>query len=227
MLRVFDFPEEKTVWKKEFPAPSKVTLIKNEEIAVLEPNGNFQILKIADGTTVLQSAVQHNNRISQIFVRRSPERYFLMTHARDPKFSIQGLRPDNPLVNGNVYGFDRKTGNKIWKTKIEHQAFAQSQPDDLPVLIFCSNAFPTTRRSGFSRGLQFNINVLDSRNGRVIYENRMNQPSGSFRLKVDPDEKTITITFSRSEVSLAITDKPLDPPATFENKTETPKPEPK
>ncbi|MCH7685397.1 MAG: PQQ-binding-like beta-propeller repeat protein [Planctomycetes bacterium] len=130
-------------------------------------------------------------------------------------------------MNGNVYGFDRNTGNKIWATKIEHQAFDHSQPGDLPVLIFCSNAYPTTRRGGFSRGLQFNINILDSRNGRVIYENRMNEPSGSFRLKVDPDEKTIKITFPRSVISLATTDKPLDPPATIENKTETNEPEPK
>ncbi|MCH7685398.1 MAG: PQQ-binding-like beta-propeller repeat protein, partial [Planctomycetes bacterium] len=97
LLWVFDFPEEKTVWRKEFAERSLVTLIKNEEIAVLEPNGNFQILKIADGTTLLQSAVQHNNRISQIFVHRSPERYFLLTYALDPKpfqFNIRGLRPE-------------------------------------------------------------------------------------------------------------------------------------
>jgi outer membrane protein assembly factor BamB len=229
-LRVFDFSEEKTVWRKEFAERALITLIKNEELAVLEPNGTFHILKIADGTTLLQSEVQRNNRISQIFVRRSPERYFLMTREIDPKpfeFNIQGLRPGNPLVNGYVYGFDRNTGKKIWVTKIEHQAFEHSQSDHLPVLIFCSNAYPTTRRGGFSRGLKFNINILDSRNGRMIYENRMSEPSGSFRLQEDPDEKTIKITFPRSEISLATTDKPLDPPATIDNKTETPEPESK
>ncbi|MCH7988644.1 MAG: PQQ-binding-like beta-propeller repeat protein [Planctomycetes bacterium] len=230
LLWVFDFLEEKTVWRKEFAAPSNVTLIKNEEIAVLEPNGNFQILKIADGTTVLQSEVQHHRRISQIFVHRSPERYILLINALDVKpfqFIMQGLRPGNPFVNGNVYGFDRNTGKKIWTTKIEHQAFAHSQPDHLPILIFYSNTYPTTRRGGFSRGLRFNINILDSRNGRMIYENQLNEPSGSFRLKVDPDEQTIKITFPRSVISLATTDKPLDPPATIDTKTETPEPKSK
>jgi len=158
-----------------------------------------------------------------LLVRRTSDLYVLLTHAQDPKpftFKIQRIRPDNFLVNGNAFGFDRKTGKRIWATKIEHHAFEPAQPNNLPILVFCSYSFPTNRRDPFSRQMRFRVSILDTRNGDMFYDNYTKKPAAAFRLHANPEEETITVTFQRSFVSLATTDRPLKKPATLKNTTE-------
>jgi outer membrane protein assembly factor BamB len=219
VLAWVDLFQKQIVWQKHFDDDARVQMIEGEEIAVVEPKkGRFVVFALADGASRLKSRIEPDDGVGNFFVRRSKKRYVLMTHSpgnrNAGRFNAAVLNNFDQLVNGYVYGFDRKTGKKIWTTFVENQAVNLDQPDSVPVLIFACRRYEVLngRRIGV-QSQRLAVTILDTRNGRLVldYSGRLRSTS-PYQMNIDPVARKIELRFYELQVSLAMVDRPLDPP---------------
>jgi len=234
VLAWVDLFEKRIVWQKHFADDAKVELIEGDEIGVVEPKkGRFVVLKLADGAPRLDSPIESDDGVGNIFVRRSKTRYVLITNSPGSRnagrVNANVLNSYDQLVNGYAYGFDRKTGKKVWTTFVENQAVSLDQPDSLPVLVFACRRYEALngRRVGV-RTQKLAVTVVDTRNGRLLltYSGTV-RSSSPYQLNVDPTARKIELRFSGWRANLAMVDKPLDPPDTHVEPRPKERPQPK
>ena len=217
MLQKFDVWTGKNVWKKRVPPGSKAIAMERGEnaVAVLNPHqGNFAIFDADDGKLLIDVSIEPDGLIDSFLVLRSRDRYTLLTHSTPKQAKgVQVVSINNsPLVNGYVYGFDRKTGRKIWTTRVEDQSFDVSQPAGLPVLVFTARTYrPFQRAPAFNRN-QYSLAVIDKRNGRSIFREANEQSLSQFEVTADPAEKKMTVNFYRSSLQLNMINEPIASP---------------
>lgn len=211
-LSLYDVWSREVVWQRDFERDSKLDLIDLDEIAVLEPKGRFRVLNLADGRDRWDSMAEPSPGIEKIKVFRSPERYTLIANFPAPPVQngvrVQAIGTQSMPVNGYVYGFDAKTGKRQWMQIIERHAIDVGQPASLPVLTFTCQYSDYSGR-GYS---QFGILCLDQRNGKIVYEDRRDEPLNSAEPVADPDQKRLELRLYRSLVQLTFTDKAIIPP---------------
>ena len=82
VLAWVDLFEKRIVWQKHFADDARVEPIEGDEIGVVEPKkGRFVVLALADGARRLDSAIESDEGVGNIAVRRSKERYVLITNS--------------------------------------------------------------------------------------------------------------------------------------------------
>jgi outer membrane protein assembly factor BamB len=217
-LQKFDVWTGKTVWEKRVPPGSQAIAMQRGEnaVAVLNPHqGNLAIFDADDGRLLIDSAIEPDGQIDSFLVVRSRDRYVLLTHS-PPKqangVQVVAVDYNNPLVSGYVYGFDRKTGRKLWTTRVEDQAFDVNQPAGLPVLVFTARTYrPFQRVPAFNRQ-QYSLAVIDKRNGRSVFSETGVQSLSQFEVTADLAAKKMAVNFSRSSIHLRMTNEPLAEP---------------
>ena len=108
------------------------------------------------------------------------------------------------VINGDVFAFDRLTGELLWNRNVSDEAIDLQQPVDLPVLIFSSRITETiaNRRTANRTG----ILILDARNGKTVYEEDWEEPPSVFEVRTTRDYHRIILEFYRSMVMLEIED---------------------
>ncbi len=227
MLVVVDFPDRRVVqmidawdgshaWPaREFAGEARICLVDNEVAGVLEPNGRFLLIDLADGRALVDAKLPPQEDISEIHVFRSPEHTILVTNSAETtagNVRTQGLHPvaSARIVRGRVWGFDR-SGEPLWPEPVlvENQHLPLSQPSRLPVLTFACmvqervpNA-PTQTKTA--------VLFVDKRTGWKHAE-EFDTPTGSFHLVGDAEKKTVEMQLQRNTVTLKFTDQPLPPP---------------
>jgi outer membrane protein assembly factor BamB len=204
-LAAVDVLSGKTVWKHEFAAASKFDIVKDEEIAVLEPQGRLAILSIADGALHIDSPVAPDDALAQITVRRSAERYIVLTnHPHNNQNNVQTaiLGFDNRLINGMAYGFDRRTGEKVWATPIEQQAVELSQPEELPLLVFTVRTYRLFQQGQIRSRNQFSLAILDTNTGRIVHEHEGNEALAPFQIEADRRKELIDVNFYNAAIRI-------------------------
>ncbi|MBT6153826.1 MAG: PQQ-binding-like beta-propeller repeat protein [Planctomycetaceae bacterium] len=216
-LQKFDVWTGKNIWEKRVPPGSKAIAMQRGEnaVAVLNPHqGNFAIFDADDGKLLIDASIEADGRIDSFLVLRNRDRYTLLTHSTPKQANgVQVVSINNsPLVNGYVYGFDRKTGRKIWTTRVENQSFDVNQPAGLPVLVFTARTYrPFQRAPAFNRN-QYSLAVIDKRNGRSIFSEANEQSLSQFEVTADPAEKKMTVNFYRSSLHLNMINEPIASP---------------
>jgi outer membrane protein assembly factor BamB/tetratricopeptide (TPR) repeat protein len=203
VLSVCDVAAQRTLWQRDFAGNSAVAMIENDEVAVLEPGGDFTVLALADGAPVMKSKIEPENKLQQILVLRSRTHYVLI--CKEPTL-VLGLQQNMP-VDGNLHGFDRASGKKLWTTRVERQALDLNQPANLPVLTFAAQIIPAQRIAG--KTPRFSLMCIDKRNGRVVFnEEQANEPLYYIDYAADVEQHQLELKTFRSTVRLTFTDKP-------------------
>jgi outer membrane protein assembly factor BamB len=214
-----DLGTGKIIWKRDHHERAIVRVVRSENIALYDPTGRFLLLDLETGKPRVDSPIEIDAAVSQIYVLGSRDRFTLLTY--NPAVGPKGVRANaigynNPIVSGFAYGFDRASGKKIWTTKIEQQSLVRGQPQNVPFLVF------TVRRNQFNRGLggvRRNVNqnvvqILDKRNGKIVFEQSGTQTMFPYHLRVDNSKQTFNLDFSRLGVALRFDDKPLSKAST-------------
>ncbi len=225
-LELFDLWQQKTVWgPHEFHPEARYSLVGHEAIGVMEPSGRFALIRLADGSTLLDTALEPEPSLQGIYLSRLDGQYFLVAHCASRPGNP--TRPSQPLpgthsgrvASGRVYGFDAE-GKPLWKkpVEIEDQQFLLRQPSRLPVLTFASQVYHR-RPTG---GGRFHVSVLclDKRTGRVVCDEKFSNSTGMFHVSGDPEKKTVDIVTQRDRLTLTFTDKPI--PADGDQATKVP-----
>ncbi len=139
-LSLFDPWTQKAVWHRGFASGARFWLIDSTEIGVLEPAGRFAVLAVSDGRDVLKAQAEPLKKLEGIVVRRAAGRYVVITVSPTPEAtpSFDQTLPGDVAVGGGVYGFEARSGKRLWAARIPNQSFQIHQPRDLPVLAFFS-----------------------------------------------------------------------------------------
>ena len=214
-LSLLDALTSRPIWQKEFTSKAQIVLVGHDELAVLEPDGRFLIAGINGGTTRLRATVEADKSLDRIVVRRSRDRYVLLTHhlAQKKQRNIRILPPalNSPLINGFAYGFSRRTGRQIWKTRIDQQSLDPAQSPELPILVFTVRRYQLRPKAGRVHRNPYSIAVLDVRTGRFLYRREGTMSLAGFSLLVDRPHHTIDVKLYRSTIRLAFTDRLATP----------------
>ena len=209
-LALVDVRTGRTIWQKDVMTKAQVALVGYDEVAVLEPGGRFQITSIDDGTTRLEAMVAADSALDGIVVRRSRDRYVLLTHHpaknKKRKIRLSPLAYNNPLVNGFAYAFSRQTARQIWKTNIDQQSIDPAQSPELPILVLTVRRYQIIRRGGRAFRNPYSIAVLDVRTGQFLFRRASNVPLTGFDLDVNRAHRTIDLNLYRSTIRLAFVD---------------------
>ena len=159
VLGLFDPWLQKAVWpSRNFASGACVSVVGNEAVGVLEPDGHFVLVALADGRTIadVKLEVRPQLTLTDLVVMRMGDQYIVLAH--DNRILGNGnedqMQPAQgafcyPVRRARLYALDLK-GKPAWPAPVDvdHQQFLLSQPARLPVLLFAG--FHFNNRAGIS-----------------------------------------------------------------------------
>jgi outer membrane protein assembly factor BamB/tetratricopeptide (TPR) repeat protein len=221
---------EKEIELGVYPRGSKGTIVGGDSVAVYDVSGKFVVHSLADGSRLMQASVDADDRLNSILVQRSNEQYLLLTNHpgnQRPGENIQPALndpnqmdgPNNGLISGRIYAFDRKTGKSQWEKPavIDLHGYVASQGSELPVLIFARHVHQRQQ-------MKPSILCLDKRTGRGVYNSDdsdgISGQASSLDASADPEARTVTLQLPGQAIVLTFTDQPAKSTAPYQAKTE-------
>jgi outer membrane protein assembly factor BamB len=211
---------DETLWSFPFEPGAKAALVGQEAVGVLQPNGEFLLIALADGKPLVKERLEPETSLMGIYLLRSRAAYLLVTNCvtrNEPNVSVLAVPnvANSPLINGRVYAFEAGTGKKMWPAPavLSQQSLLLSQPSELPVLVLARQI----HRPGPVKAQDPKISVLciDKRSGRVVYQNEQlpGSPIANFELSADPAARTVTIAIASKVITLSFTEDAVEPQA--------------
>ena len=227
-MTLFDPLEGRDEWpRRKFPSNSLTAVLDDEAVGVLERNGRFVLISIADGRTLAEVKLEAEPSLMNFSLFKSGKEYFLLTNARLHSGHMPPIQPmpnqQNRSVSainrGRLYAFDSQ-GKLLWPApvKVEKQILLADQPSALPVVVFgCQEYHQKPNGQGKWKP---RLLCIDKRSGRVVYQGEFNDYFGFFDLSCDIAKKTVTLTTQKDTVTLTYTDKAIPPPAPADAKAD-------
>lgn len=223
-LEMRDVLADKEVWSYGFAAGSKAAILPGEVVGVFQPDGEFSLVRLADGHRLTQTKLLKENTLLGIYLLPTEYGYLLATHAAAPANSNRSVQaypnvPDSPLLTGRIYAFNGETGASLWASPVSilQHGLLLSQPSDLPVLVLLRQM---TRPGPISlRDPRMSVMCIDKRSGKVVYhkDDLQGTTVSSCVLLADPAAQRVSISLPNQEITLTYTDQP-EPPVVAEAK---------
>jgi outer membrane protein assembly factor BamB len=215
VFQMTDLWEQKQLWRHEFPGNSKAYQVDQQLLGVVDPKGRFVAIDLADGHFVVDSPIEAESALLDIYLLASRNRLLLFTNRPWPSnqdgVSVQAVPGmlNNPLLTGMAYGFDRQSGKLLWQTKIEKQGLTLDQPRELPVLVFASRIYERQGGQGPVNTEPYtSVMCLDKRTGAIAYQERIKGHIGMFEVAAEPDERIVALKLLRHTVRMKFTEEP-------------------
>ncbi|MBI3865453.1 MAG: PQQ-binding-like beta-propeller repeat protein [Planctomycetia bacterium] len=198
----------KELWSRDFEDTAQLSLVELDEAAILEISGKLTLLSLSDGRVRFETATEPEPDLRQIHVIRSRDRYVVIANQPPEITGWQQVTPQTITVHGRVYGFDRATGKRLWVTEVYRQGIDLNQPSELPVLTFlCHYSLQRNNVPGYRT--YFGLTCLDTRNGRLVIDNREFDEQLLFvEYIADPDQRLLDLRLFRSVLRLTFSGKP-------------------
>jgi outer membrane protein assembly factor BamB len=216
VLRLYDPLTESDVWAFDFVIGSKGWIVEQEAVAVMQPDGRFVVIDMADGSKPVDTRVEKEDSLQGIYVLADSQRYILVTNTpaqpAQPNVHLSPAPPGyfSPMVNGRVYAFDRRTGESLWlaPVRVEQFGFPLQQSAQLPVLAFLRQI----RRTGNSAGISTSLICLDKRTGKTLLkDDKIPGQTQAFDMRGDLAKAEVKLLLPGTSLALKFSP---DPPAT-------------
>jgi outer membrane protein assembly factor BamB len=216
-LKLRDVWTDNELWKRQVPSGSRGHIIDGEELAILEPGGQFTVVSLASGQPRFSVPLEAQRGLSWIQVMRSRDQYLLLASQDGGPSGGSTLQPlpiagsmHAAAMHGRVYAFDRTTGKLAWQTAafVSHHFLPPDQPTESPLLLFVAQRNANNKSSAA-------VLALDRRTGHGVYEKDLNgSPATTCEIAADAEKQTVTLSLigqpARSVV-FHFTDKPRPP----------------
>ena len=178
---------------------------------MLEPSGNFVVVATRNGASFSRRA-EPLKSLDNIVVRHSRDRYILIASApaADANPFVNNVSSGNVKVGGWVYGFDGRSGKRLWATRIPNQSFNIHQARDLPVLTFFRRYMKIIQQpnGGFQhQGTVSQMLCLDVRTGRIVHDNSAPGYDDQYEIDADPPGRRLEIRSNTQSVKFTFADK--------------------
>ncbi|MBX7166472.1 MAG: PQQ-binding-like beta-propeller repeat protein [Pirellulales bacterium] len=220
VLELRDVWPDTPLWRQTFSLDAKAVVIEDDEIAVVEPQGRFVILSLPEGRIVTEQLLEPEENLSDIAVLRSRDHYILVanhTWQRSGQIifaqPIPQMNPSplNPLVNGRVYGFDRRTRARLWVREVESQGLYLLQPSETPMLVLAAHVAAGRNGPNSTPTAESLVLCLDKRTGETLHEERFAQQI-LYDVSADAQARTVALGLQqpnqKTQLVFKFTDEP-------------------
>jgi hypothetical protein len=218
-VRLYDAWTGEDHFAREVADGSRGTIIAGEELAILEPSGQFTLVSLATGKVRFAAPLEPERSLSWIGVFRASDQYLLLA-SQENNDGTAGVvvQPLNNAGNqqvrmhGRVYAFSAASGKLQWQVPafIANHCLPADQPSESPLLFFVRN-----RTDASSAAPNASVLALDRRTGRIVYENDGAAPqSVSCDIVADPLKQTVTLSLlgqATKSLLFQLTNKPIPP----------------
>lgn len=209
LMQMTDASNGKVVWKRDIAATAKTFAIEGEEVAVLHPKGEFEVIDINTGEVRIKSQLNDSSKVQRFQVRRSDDQYVILTYETEQAvngMNVFGFAQNHFRVNGFAYALDRKTGERKWATKLERQSVDPGQPENCPILVLTVRSYQFVRAPGQKPVNKSQALLLDLRNGKIVFDSDKANPEAAkkttrsttyypYQFAASISKRTLTITF--------------------------------
>jgi outer membrane protein assembly factor BamB len=222
VLALFDPWRQNNVWpQRTFAAGARVDVVEQNAAGVLEPDGHFVLVDLADGHTIsdVKLKVRSSFTLTDIAVLHMGEQYLIIAQDRSPNNgNNEQMQPPRGMLGyglrkARLYAIDLQ-GKLAWPAPVDvdHHCFLLSQPSHLPVLLFGSFRYEQVNAQGTR--MRTTLLAVDRRDGRIVYEKNDVGPIGPMGLMAldidgDPADKTVRVRANTENIVLNFTDKPV------------------
>jgi hypothetical protein len=227
IVRLFDPWHQQNVWQSQPLSPAAKCCVWQEVVALMEPGGRVQLLDLAEGTplvdekvepaTVAQPDKATRNSLAEIFLMGSRDHFVLLANSVSQQDVAVNMvqpvplgytSPMNPRIHGRVYGFDRRSGKKLWTAEVSKQGVLLEQPSELPLIFFAATTYDQNPQAPGRATQNLALLCLDKRTGQTIHAK--STPSGTlaFELVGDPEKQTVDLKAPRESIRMTFTSQP-------------------
>jgi outer membrane protein assembly factor BamB len=215
-LSLIDPWKKETAWSREFNIGAKTWLLEGEAVGVMEPDGEFVLLSLTDGSPLIEEQLLPESLLTDIYILNSADQRLLITNRAAEPTAGQSISAtpggyNNPLITGHIYAFDRASGKQQWSVpaSVEQQGLMLPQPAGLPMLAFVRHVRTQVRSRSTTKT---SVLCLDKRTGRPIYENDdFSFGTGYYRLAGSVEDSKVTIMLPNLTINLHYTNDPVAP----------------
>jgi hypothetical protein len=230
-VRLYDARAGKDVWKKNYPAKSEVLRSEVPSLTgVVTPDGRVRVVDLDARKEVLTGRMnpKHLEKVQSLHLLADRWNVYVACNGPvDPNLMPWGGVQSNLLavsglrglpVNGQVYAFDRATGEVRWWTEVRNQMFVLNAFQDIPVALFTARYQKWVNMNGPGRAVQQVISVLalDKRTGKRLYDSdngpQQNLQAQFHALNVNPDEGWIDFVNANLKLRFTVGDGKAQPP---------------
>jgi len=215
-LRLYDIVEGKDLWKQTFAANAHVLRPENEGVGgVVEPDGKVTLVDLKTlTTTTLKDGMkpEHLNKVVSLHLLKDRKFWYIACNAQPDQDMVAGslmvnLMPGSGLrslpVNGELYCFERKTGELNWYNNASNQMLILDDFAELPMVQLTSRYQKWTNNFRNSTQQVVAIRSFDKRTGKLLFdkEDTANTYQQFHSMKVDVrGRKVELISYNRKLV---------------------------
>ena len=185
-----DLVSDEVHWKQTFSKSAKLWLVNRDEVAIMETDGSFKILRVSDGSTLVENNLKLGGDVLDIIVKKHQSQYILIAN-QSTKATEGTVMPIPGCVraNGQVSAFAHE-GKQLWTYRVENQGFKIEQPSHIPVLTFMTQYQII---DGRSRRYGFRLLCLDKRSGMVLHESDSKYTNNVLWVEGMPERKAVEV----------------------------------
>ncbi len=218
VLRLFDPLTDTDAWAFDFVVGSKGWVVEGNEVAVLEPDGQFVIIDMLSGSKTIDTRIAKEESLTGVYVLADSKRYVVVTNTpptqAEPNVHISAAPSGyySPLINGRAYAFDRKTGESLWPQAVRVKQFGLplQQASELPVLSFLRQVRKT--ESGRATGDVTSIMCVDKRTGEVLFQDdKIPTQTRAFEMVGNLDDAVVSLLIPGKTINLQFKEEGADP----------------
>jgi hypothetical protein len=227
-LWLYDALTGAEIWREPLPAGTRGTLVDGDEVALLQPDGRLIVRSLRRAEPVFETQLSPEANLRSVHVLSSQDQYLVATNrvdqlpANHPPIQIRSITTGGevPLVTGQLYAFDRRSGKPSWPAPVAIEQFGlpMDQARETPVLLLLRQFTPAAAQG--PRREQTSILCLDRRDGKPLLD-KTDVPSqtNAFELVADRRKQTVTISLPAKTFVITLSDSaapavPATPPAT-------------
>lgn len=207
-LEAWDIRHQRLLWRYELPANSVVSNVEDRHIAVLSDGNMLQLLDTAAGTSVARHSMPAGEQCNRLYLRKSHERWIVLTSFMGPDYFDQNPVSDSLLVNGWVCGLSVDDGSLQWQKDVDMEWLRRLtplqavMPTSAPLLVLMNRPDAPRNERGMRVGpVLYKTRVFDVRTGDIIYQDTLGRDLSYHCLNLDSDNGKITIGFGIRDVT--------------------------
>jgi outer membrane protein assembly factor BamB len=214
---------DEPLWRHEFDAATLIDLDRDRYAVIVERSGRAVVIDVETGETLLDQPIPAQSTAEQIHLMTSDAQFVLVVQhpaSRNTNREVQPLSLDSPVVDGQVFAFDRKSGTMPWSRPagVQQQALVLDQPAELPFLTFAGTL---TAPNGGEGRESLTMLLLDKETGRTLFrsDELAQMGAGNCLARVtDGANHEVTIEMAGRSLTVQFTAarRPPEPPAMAE-----------
>lgn len=195
--KTYDYQSNQLKWQ----------LLGQDYVGILDPKGNFELFRIADGKTMIRHKLDFEGTLQGIFLQDWGDRIgVILSFVPKPNqrnISMSYIPITQYLQQGYVYSFywDGRPAfaNKPQGILIEQQGFLDDPPKNLPVMTFLSQH---QNEQNQEKPWLTKLQVIDIRSGETIFSKEIEDGINSFDLGGDPEKKTVEYQLNNQKFTI-------------------------